>query len=217
MCGSHIERFPVQVYGRHAKDCRVPVLNPIARRPIAQRTHLLHCMHRVHCAATPTPATPDKVDNAARWLGGIVAALWRHGGMAALPGGIVAAWRHGLAALLAALAALWHKGNALVGFWWHCWRHCWRHWRHCGGIVNLAPEHAAGDASPPSAPPHMHRFDLFIFEVCRWKVQYGHVVIGAFRNLSRTQCMVGICIWASSNPDSKTQISGLSATGCRIP
>ena len=91
MCGSHIERFPVQVYGRHAKDCRSPDLNPIARRPIAQRTRLLHCMHRVHCAATPTPATPDKVDNAARWLGGIVAALWRHAGIV---GGIVAAWRH---------------------------------------------------------------------------------------------------------------------------
>jgi hypothetical protein len=60
-----------------------------------------------------------KVSNAARWLGGIVAALWRHGGIV----GALAAWRHCLAA----------------------WRHCggmaawlaayYASWRHCGGIV----------------------------------------------------------------------------------
>ena len=59
----------------------------------------------------------------------------------------MAAWRHCLAALLAALAALWHKGNALVGFWRHCGGIVGgiggmaallaALWRHCGGIGGI--------------------------------------------------------------------------------
>ena len=70
-------------------------------------------------------------------IGGIVAALWRHGGMVSgiggMAGGIVAAlWRHTMppAALFGGMAAWRHCLAALAALWRHCWR-------HCGGMAAL--------------------------------------------------------------------------------
>ena len=64
-------------------------------------------------------------------IGGIVVALWRHGGIGGMAGGIGGI----VAALLAA------------------WRHCWR---HCGGIGSIGGIVAALAALLPFSFPVLH-------------------------------------------------------------